>query len=335
VKNYPKISIVFALRNEEKIIAETIQNIQNLDYPQDKIEIICAEGCSEDKTLDILREMKDKDSRIQILKNSKQIAASGWNIGIQASNSNFVLIMSGHAQLSKNYLKSGIEKLISDENIGGVSGPTKPVGKNAFGDLLASAYQSPFGVGNARYFLSKKEEEAETIVFGIYRKSVLVECGLFSEEIVRGQDWELNYRIRKHGYTLFLLPHIKSKYVVRGSFLAVWKRHFSAGKWKMTILKNHPKSILWRHFIPLAFAIIIIIGLIGALFYPRWMIGIVGGGIVYLVVSILFLAQLRKKRLLYEYVLMIVLFWIIQFSYGLGFLVGIIKLLFVSPFQKK
>ncbi|WP_197469290.1 glycosyltransferase, partial [Oleiphilus sp. HI0125] len=46
----PKVSILIAAFNEEKDIADTINNKLALDYPNDKLEIIVVSDESEDRT---------------------------------------------------------------------------------------------------------------------------------------------------------------------------------------------------------------------------------------------------------------------------------------------
>ncbi|KZY69644.1 glycosyl transferase [Oleiphilus sp. HI0066] len=56
----PKVSILIAAFNEEKDIADTINNKLALDYPSDKLEIIVVSDESEDRTDDIVQELAAK-----------------------------------------------------------------------------------------------------------------------------------------------------------------------------------------------------------------------------------------------------------------------------------
>jgi cellulose synthase/poly-beta-1,6-N-acetylglucosamine synthase-like glycosyltransferase len=51
----PKISVIIAAYNEERDIAEKIDNTLALEYPREKIEIIVASDCSTDRTDEIVR----------------------------------------------------------------------------------------------------------------------------------------------------------------------------------------------------------------------------------------------------------------------------------------
>ena len=53
----PSVSIIIAAYNEEKVIAERIENIKNLDYDFEKLELIIGSDCSSDDTEAILSRM--------------------------------------------------------------------------------------------------------------------------------------------------------------------------------------------------------------------------------------------------------------------------------------
>ena len=63
----PKISLVIPMYNEQKNIKKVIRSIQNQNL-QD-IEIVCVNDNSNDKTLEILKELQKEDPRITILTN--------------------------------------------------------------------------------------------------------------------------------------------------------------------------------------------------------------------------------------------------------------------------
>jgi len=52
---YPFVSVIVGIRNEEKFIEECIESLLDLDYPRDSYEIIIVDGMSTDKTPDIVK----------------------------------------------------------------------------------------------------------------------------------------------------------------------------------------------------------------------------------------------------------------------------------------
>jgi cellulose synthase/poly-beta-1,6-N-acetylglucosamine synthase-like glycosyltransferase len=60
------VSIIIAVYNEEKFIAQRIENLLKLDYDQNKIEILIGSDASSDHTNDILKEFAQKVPNLRI-----------------------------------------------------------------------------------------------------------------------------------------------------------------------------------------------------------------------------------------------------------------------------
>jgi glycosyltransferase involved in cell wall biosynthesis len=72
--SFPPVSIIVAARNEERNIRRALQSLLHLDYPH--LQLIVVNDRSEDKTGDILDEMKKSDPRLEIL--HLQELPKGW-----------------------------------------------------------------------------------------------------------------------------------------------------------------------------------------------------------------------------------------------------------------
>jgi poly-beta-1,6-N-acetyl-D-glucosamine synthase len=55
-ESFPAVSIVIAVRNEEKNLPAKLQNLRELKYPLDKLQIVIASDGSTDRTVEILRQ---------------------------------------------------------------------------------------------------------------------------------------------------------------------------------------------------------------------------------------------------------------------------------------
>ena len=62
----PKVSIIIAAFNEEKVIHEKLESILNCNYPKDSLEIIIGSDNSTDLTNSIVSNMAIVDNRIQL-----------------------------------------------------------------------------------------------------------------------------------------------------------------------------------------------------------------------------------------------------------------------------
>ena len=77
VNPWPFITVTMPVRNEEKFIKDTIDQLLNQEYPIDKYEIIVADGLSTDSTRDIVSEISANHPNVILKNNPGQHPSSG------------------------------------------------------------------------------------------------------------------------------------------------------------------------------------------------------------------------------------------------------------------
>jgi len=321
MNNRETVSIIIPCRNEKNYISMCIDSFLKQSYPMELMEIVIADGMSDDGTKDILEEYSQKYSNVRVIDNKGLSAPKGMNLGIKSSNKDIIIIFGAHAYADKDFVKNNVEYLNKHE-IGCAGGPIETVNDNKVGKAISLAMSSPFGVGNALFRYAQKETYVDTVAFGAYRREVLEQIGYFDEELVRNQDDELNYRVIKEGYKIILSPSIKSTYYGRGSYAKLWKQYYQYGFWKVRVMQKHGKPAAIRHLVPMAFVLTNILGiLLGMILKPilyLWLLEVVA----YTSTDIYFSAKLSQKSPSIM-AFMLPVFPILHLSYGLGFINGI------------
>lgn len=118
----PNISILIAAHNEEKVIAQRIENIANLDYDLTKVEVFIGSDNSTDLTNRILTEYKEKYPWLNILLSDKRMGKAGiLNELIKSATSEIVIFTDANTEFQNDALKN-IVRDFTDEKIGGVCG---------------------------------------------------------------------------------------------------------------------------------------------------------------------------------------------------------------------
>ncbi len=77
---YPFISVIVGIRNEERFIEECIESLLNLDYLRDSYEIIIVDGMSTDKTRELVQKYP-----VKLLLNERKNVAAARNLGVKNS----------------------------------------------------------------------------------------------------------------------------------------------------------------------------------------------------------------------------------------------------------
>lgn len=330
----PFVSIVVPCRNEEKYIEKCLDSILGNDYLKDKLEILVVDGFSTDKTKEIAKEFTQRYSFIKLIDNPQKIQSVALNIGIKQARGEIIIIMGTHTVYTSDYISNCVKCLIGTgvDCAGGIC-ITNPGSETHIGNAVAFALSSSFGVGNAYFRIGLKEpKEVDTVPFGCYKKEVFDKIGLFDEELVRCQDDEFNYRLRKAGSKIFLFPDIKSYYYARSSFKTLWHQYFGYGLWKVRVFQKHPKMMQVRQFIPGAFVFVLGISLIFSLFYAsfRWFFGTIV--LSYLICSLFYSFRIAKEHGWKYFGIMPVTFSILHLAYGTGFLTGLVR--FIGRWRK-
>lgn len=320
-----KVAIVIPARNEEKYIGKCLDSILNQSYPVDLIEIIVIDGMSTDKTASIVLDYAKKYKNIKLLYNERRITPISLNLGIKNSTSDIVIILGAHSYIDRDFVKNNVRNL-TEKDVDCSGGVIDFINEGFMDKCIAIATSSPFGVGNALYRYSKEEQFVDTVPFGAYKRKTLDKIGYFDEELVRNQDDELNYRLIKNGGKILLSPDIISHYFSRSSLKKLWTQYKQYGFWKVRVIQKHRKPASIRHLIPVMFVLGLLGGVVISIFslIIRYLFSIVI--CIYLLLAGIFAYRgIRKYKgeLCYLPIVMLT-FFILHLSYGLGFLEGIV-----------
>lgn len=317
-----KIAIVIPCRNEEKYIGKCLDSIAAVDYNKSLLEVFVCDGHSTDRTQEIVRGYEVRFPFIKLLINEQRTTPYALNLGIRSSTADIIIILGAHAELYPDYLVNSVKAFDIDPQIGCVGGIIENVMEDRNSDIISCAMSSSFGVGNAHFRTGGREGYVDTVAFGAYKREVFEKIGLFDEELARNQDDELNYRVTKAGYKIWLAKNIRSKYYVRAAFGKLYKQYYQYGYWKVYVNTKHRTVTTVRQMIPLFFVLYLVGGLLLSVFsiwiFYAWLavlaLYIIGGT----------LSAVRVARSASYIPLIVSTFFILHWSYGYGYLLGII-----------
>ena len=321
------VSIVVPMRNEEKHIERCLSALVAQDYPRDLTEILVVDGISDDGSRALVTAWAERYPHIRLLDNEQRQTPAALNVGIRAATGDVVVRVDAHCEIDTDYVSQCVAYLdkTGADNVGGLM---RPEGDTYWSRLIALATSTPFGVGDSQFHYSQKEQFVDTVYMGAFRREIFDRIGLFDESLIRNQDYELNYRLRVAGGTIFCTPAIKSRYHPRPSLLALWHQYFQYGYWKSRVVRLHPASTRWRHLAAPAFVLATIGAIMVSVAYPAamWVLGLILAS--YLACSLAFSVALARRHG-WRYVWGLpVTFAVIHVSWGLGFWWGWIRFVF-------
>jgi succinoglycan biosynthesis protein ExoA len=322
----PRVSLLIAVRNEGKHLSRTLESVCAQTCPPEWLEVLVLDGGSSDDTVAIAESFASRLPHLRVINNPGVLSAAGWNVGLREAGAPLVSILSGHTQLPADYFSFVLSEMTPDR--AGVGVRAVPNGDDERSALIATAFSSLLGNGGASFMNADRSGPVESIAFGCYWRHIVQLAGGFDERIVRGQDWDLNLRLRARGFELWYFPQREVRYFTRSTYKALWRRQFLAGKWKRYIHLKSGAPFLLRHKLPAIF----VFGLGAAIltsviWWPVWWIV----AFIVLAHQSASLLQLRKLRLPWRQALAFWWsVWLIHAGYGTGMIAG-----FVDPFFRK
>jgi len=319
----PMVTVIIPMRNEAESIGVLLDGVLAQDYPPERLEVLVIDGDSTDGSGAVIAGYTARDPRVRLLSNPKRIVPTGLNLAIRAARGSIICRIDAHTTIEPDYVRAGVETLqrTGADNVGG---PMVAVGGGVFGQAVAVATSSRFGVGSYFHY-GTEEREVDTVYLGMWPTAVFARVGLFDEELVRNQDDEFNYRLRKAGGRVVLTPAMRSRYQNRQSLVHLLRQYYQYGQWKVRVLQKHPRQMSWRHFVPPGF----VAGLAGLLVISsavpvaataaRLVLGL------YLLVILGMAAPQLAGGGVRAWLATSLAFVSIHFAWGAGFLSGLIK----------
>ena len=318
----PLVSIILPIRNERAFIERCLGAVLAQDYPADCMEILVADGMSDDGTQAIIAAMPGSE-RVRIIDNPRRIQAAGLNEAIQQARGDVIVRVDGHTIIAPDYVSQCVAALQATgaDNVGGAM---DPAGLTSTGEAIAAAGKSPFAVPTA-FHVSQIAQFTDTVYMGAWPQSIFEKIGLFREDFIANEDYELNYRIRASGGTIYFTPKIRSVYYGRQSFPALARQYYRYGKSKVKTLREHPGSLRPRQLVAPLFVAGVIGGLPLSLFSSTLRRLWLAGQLVYLAANLYFSFKTSTRvgsRIAWRLPLV---FLTIHLAWGLGFWVGLME----------
>ncbi|HME02079.1 MAG TPA: glycosyltransferase [Solirubrobacteraceae bacterium] len=320
------VSVLVPVLNEERHIRETVAAMQAQRF-EGTIELIYADGRSEDRTREILIELAERDPRIRVLDNPRRRTASALNVCLREARGEFVARMDAHTYYGNRYLAAGVERL----RRGGtdwVSGPAIPRPTGLVSRATALALASWLGRGGSRKWdkeaQSGTERQLDTGVFGgVWRRATVIDVGGWDERWPINQDSEMAARFLARGARLVCLPEMVGHYMPRNSLHSLAYQYFRYGFYRARTFRRHPLSMRRSHLIAPA-ASACILASIGGPRKPRLAARASLGAYVLAVVAT-GVSSLARTQEPAESAMLVLVLPAMHLGWGFGTLVGVAR----------
>ena len=202
----PTISLVIPTYNEASVIRQKLENVLQLDYPRDKLEVLVVDSASSDDTQNIVNKFAGEHRReinlILIVQPVRRGKSEAINEALRSTRSEILVLTDADVTFPPDSLRKLVQNFEGAE-VGAVSGVEVPVGGKTFLTGIEADYR--------RIYTAIRMAEAETDTpfmceseLSAYRREIL-------EPLRPGtvcDDVELTVCIRSKGFKAVYAPEV-------------------------------------------------------------------------------------------------------------------------------
>jgi len=206
LKNYPLVTVIVPAYNEEKTILKTLESINNLNYPVDKLEVIVVNDGSKDHTEKIVCDyIKDKP-HFQILSHSNRGKAASMNRALSLAKGEFFACLDADSFVHPDTLRKMLHMYEED-----------PDPKLAIITPAMKVYQPKNLLQRVQWLeyiviilIARISSHLDCLYvapgpFSVYRTAAISKLGGFSEGHIT-EDQEIAYRAQQEHYRIKQCP---------------------------------------------------------------------------------------------------------------------------------
>jgi len=256
----PFVSIIIPVKNFERTIEKTFEYLLNVDYPRDCWEWVIADGGSNDKTIEIIKNWQKKHPFIKLVE-IPNCPSPGFarNKALEAVKGDFLFFTDADCAPNKEWITEMLRHFEQDPKIAAVGGEVFTLKVDPDNLVEAWCQHFRFNMVSPRYGFIKEgyypefPKEPRPIDIGghkafffgtcnvAYRRSAMKDIGAKFWERPTGEDMDLSYQHRSRGWKFYFAPKAKVDHMHRADMKALRKVWVTYGQAHLPLIDKYVK----------------------------------------------------------------------------------------------
>ena len=263
----PPITVVVPARDEERGIAQLLQDLHAQSFPKQRCEVVVVDDGSSDRTLEIAEGMRARWPGMRVVRNAGEGKKAAITTGVGAAAHEVIVLTDADARCGPGRLRA-ISSAMREQQADLLMLPVWTEGHGALGALQSAEQAALLGMGMGSALIG-----APTLAYGAnlaFRRTAFQEVGGYgNDRFASGDDLFLLRRMQAQGKRIGVL--FSKDVLVTTDAMSTWGAFFSqrlrwAGKMRgaigvMTLLGPLGLMLPWiLLFVTLRFDLVISIG---------------------------------------------------------------------------
>ncbi|MCE6953341.1 glycosyltransferase family 2 protein [Cereibacter sphaeroides] len=279
-----RVLIVIPTLNEASHIDRVLDGLMPF-VRRHPARIVVADGGSTDGTRE--RVARRPETEITLIENPNRLQSAAVNLAVEAcgAGAEFLIRIDAHSAYPEDYC----DVLLQEARATGADAVVvgmKAVGSGFWQSLIAAAQNSRVGNGGSAHRVAPVGRFVDHGHHALMRIDAFRQVGGYDETFSHNEDAELDLRLRREGFRIWLTPRTRVDYFPRHSIRALVKQYFAFGmgrarnNLKHRSLPGLRQAVLVALMPALAMAVLVPIHWLFAVPFALWIAGCLVGGVM-------------------------------------------------------
>ena len=262
------VLIVIPCLNEASHIGALLDQLAPMAHRLGAV-VAVVDGGSTDGTQAIVGRYAERDPRIRLVHNARRLQAAGLNlaVGLHGHGFEYLIRIDAHGRYPDDYCDQLLEEAVRT-GADSVVVSMVTAGSGIIQAATAAAQNSRLGTGGSQHRHATAGSWIDHGHHALMSISAFREVGGYDETFSHNEDAELDYRLRRAGFRIWLTGRTSMTYFPRASLWRLYRQYLGYGRGRARNVLKHRVVPKLRQMAPLLVLPSLMLAMLSPFYWP-------------------------------------------------------------------